>query len=311
MRGQMSADSQTGGLLLVDKPGGMTSHDIVAGIRRHVRPLRVGHTGTLDPLATGLLILCVGEAVKISGFIEKEDKVYRGVALLGLQTDTQDVTGKVTARTAVENISEEQVRKIASRFIGEVEQRPPAFSAVKIGGVRAYKLARNSKPVEMKTRRVRITRFDIERVRLPRVDFVVECSKGTYIRALCNDLGAALGVGGCMESLRRLSIGQYTVDNAKAFAELNSREAVMQTLLPASEALSYTPAVVCGSEDARLIECGMPVIVSNDLEPVKNGDSLAHALGPDGELLAVGRLVKKGETLLFQPKRVLMTGRRR
>jgi tRNA pseudouridine55 synthase len=310
LRGQTSADSQTFGLLLIDKPSGMTSHDVVAGIRRHVRPLRVGHTGTLDPLATGLLILCVGEAVKIAGFIEKENKIYRGVALLGLQTDTQDITGKVMSQTPVENITEEQVRQIACRFVGEVEQKPPAFSAVKIGGVRAYKLARNSKPVEMKTKRVRIARFDIERVRPPRVDFVVECSKGAYIRSLCNDMGAALGVGGCMESLRRLSIGQYTLDNAKAFAEFDSRKAVMQALRPASEALSHTPAVTCSPEDARRIERGMPVTVSNDIEPMKNEDSLAHALGPDGELLAVGKLVKKGETLLFQPKRVLMAGRR-
>ncbi len=304
-----NGDRSPGGLLLVDKPTGMTSHDVVAGVRRHVRPLRVGHTGTLDPLASGLLILCVGEAVKIAGFIEGRDKLYRAVALLGVQTDTQDVTGNIAAQTSVDNMTEERVRETSRRFVGEIEQKPPAFSAVKIGGVRAYKLARSSKPVETKSRQVRITRLEIERVRLPRVDFVVECSKGTYIRALCSDLGEVLGVGGCMESLRRLAIGRFSVTEAKPAADLDSRESIMQALLPAANALSHIQSVTCSPEDVRRLEHGMPVTVSCGDEPPNGGESLAKALGADGELLAVGRLVRSGGTVLFQPKRVLTVRR--
>jgi len=295
---------RVGGILLVDKPGGMTSHDVVAAIRKHVRPLRVGHTGTLDPLASGLLILCIGEATKIAGFIETEHKRYQGVLLLGVRTDTQDITGTITAQASIETVTEERIRSEARSFVGFIEQRPPAFSAVKVEGVRAYKLARRQKAVQTKTRVVEVKSFEIVRVHLPRVDFVVECSKGTYVRTLCHDLGATLGVGGCMESLRRLSIGRFELADAKALADLNTKNLITQSLLPASAALSHLPALVCTEEQAEQLAHGKRLTLTGQIDSPVSEDSWAQVLGRDGELVAIGTLSHEGGSLLFHPKRV-------
>lgn len=302
---------RSGGILLVDKPGGMTSHDVVAAIRGHVRPLRVGHTGTLDPLADGLLILCVGEATKIAGFIEAQYKLYRAVALLGVQTDTQDVTGKTVAQTPVEQITEHRIREAARSFVGTIEQTPPAFSAVKVGGISAHKLARRGKNVRLEPRPVEIRRLEVERVDLPRVWFSVECSKGTYVRTLSSDLGKSLGVGGCLESLRRLAVGRFEVAAAKPLAELNTKEIIMQALLSASEALTHMPALRCSEEQAAQLAHGVALTVGEQIKPSEREGSWAQALGPEGRLLAVGRLVRTGDEVLFHPKRVLINGKGR
>jgi tRNA pseudouridine55 synthase len=295
---------RAGGILLVDKPGGKTSHDVVAIVRKCVRPFRVGHTGTLDPLASGLLILCVGDATRIAAFIEAEYKRYQGVALLGMQTDTQDVTGTVTAQASTENLDAERVRDVARSFIGFTEQRPPAFSAVKVGGVRAYKLARRQEEVVTKPRRIELKRFDITRVRLPRVEFTVECSKGTYIRTLCHDLGVALGVGGCLESLTRLAIGRFELADAKPLAELTTKELIMQSLLPASEALSHVPGIVCTEEQAKRVAHGMTLAVTGQIESPASEDAWVRAMSGGAELLAVGVLSRAGDAVLFHPKKV-------
>ena len=292
----------------MDKPNGITSHDAVAAIRKRVRPLKVGHTGTLDPLAGGLLILCLGEATKIAGFIEDRHKLYRATALLGTRTDTQDVTGEIVARSPTEKITEREIHAAARSFVGRIEQRPPAFSAIKIGGVRAYKLARRRENVQIEPRQVEIRRFDIERVRLPRVDLLVECSKGTYIRALCNDLGEALGVGGCMESLRRLEIGHFKLADARPLAELNEREVIIRALLPASLALAHLPSVICDAEQAKRLAHGMALSVGEQVAPAGQEGSWARALGADGELIAVGKLSRNDSGVLFHPKRVLACG---
>ncbi len=302
---------RSGGILLVDKPGGMTSHDVVAAIRKHVRPLRVGHTGTLDPLADGLLILCVGEATKIAGFVEAQHKLYRAVALLGVETDTQDVTGKIVAQTPVENITGDRVREAARSFVGTIEQTPPAYSAVKVGGVSAHKLARRGKSVRLEPRRIEIRRLEIERVDLPRVQFSVECSKGTYVRTLASDMGKSLGVGGCLESLRRLAVGRFEVADAKPLAELSSKEMIMQALLPASEALTHMPALRCSEEQAAQLAHGVALTVGEQIELSEQVGPWAQALGPEGGLLAVGRLVRNGDKVLFHPKRVLINGKGR
>ena len=293
------------GLLLIDKPGGMTSHDVVAAIRRLVRPLRVGHTGTLDPLADGLLILCVGEATKIASFVEAQYKLYRAVALLGTQTDTQDITGTKIAEKSVEGVTEHRIRETANRFLGRIEQTPPAFSAIKVNGVRAYKLARRKQKVTLKPRKIEITRFEVENIRLPRIELLIECSKGTYVRTLCSDLGTALGVGGCMESLRRLGIGRFRVGDAKPLAELSSPEHIREVLTPASAGLSHLPAITCSPEQTIKLSNGMALAVSEQLEVAGDKSTWAQALGTDGELIAVGKLARDNDTILFHPKRVL------
>jgi tRNA pseudouridine55 synthase len=296
---------RTSGLLPVDKPAGMTSHDVVAAVRKHVRPLRVGHTGTLDPLADGLLILCVGAATKIARFIETQHKTYRTMMLLGVQTETQDITGARRSENPVEAITEESVHRAAARFVGEIEQMPPAFSAIKLDGVPAYKLARQRKSVALKPRKVNIRRLEIESIRLPRVQFVVECSKGTYVRTLCNDLGATLGVGGCMESLRRLAIGHFTVEDAFPLAGLAAREHILAALVPPEVGLSSMPAVSCTPEQAAALSHGKPLTVTGQMQPTEAEKPWVQAVGPDGELLAVGKLLLDDKTLRFFPKRVL------
>ncbi len=310
--GELAPRVRTGGLLPVDKPTGMTSHDVVASIRKLVRPLKVGHTGTLDPLASGLLILCVGGATKIAGFIEGRDKVYRATALLGVRTDTQDIEGEVVDRKPAENISSERVCKAARSFVGRIQQTPPAYSAVKVGGVRAYKRARRREEVHLEPRTIRISRLEIERVQPPRVEFLVECSKGTYVRTLCNDLGDAIGVGGCLESLRRLAIGTFEVADAASLAALDTRKKIVDALVPPSEALAHMPAVDCTQDQAEKLSHGVAVTVGPGTEPPERESEWAQALGPDGELLAIGKLVYEGGEVSFCPKKVLATasGRR-
>ncbi len=303
------AGAYADGLLLVDKPGGMTSHDVVAAVRKLVRPLRVGHTGTLDPVATGLLVLCIGEATKIAGFIETQSKVYHAVALLGTETDTLDLTGRIIRQTSTEEISEDSIREAARSFVGEVDQVPPAFSAIKVDGVRAYALARRGENVPLKPRKVEIRRLEIEEVRLPRITFLLECSKGTYVRALCRDLGSALGVGGCMESLRRLAVGDFNISDAVPLDRLDKKEKVLEALAPTSKALPHLPVLHCTAEQAGQIAHGMQLAVGERIACSADDASWAQALGPDGGLIAVGKLSREGETVLFHPKRVLLRHR--
>jgi tRNA pseudouridine55 synthase len=295
-----------GGIVPVDKPKGITSHDVVAAIRKLVRPLRVGHTGTLDPLATGLLILCVGRVTKIAGLVETRFKSYRATAVLGVCTDTQDVTGRIIAQVSVEAISEQRIREAAQSFLGLIEQKPPVFSAVKIEGVRAYKLARKQKPVSIEPRHVEIRSLKIERIELPRVEFLLECSKGTYVRTICHDLGDALGVGGCMESLRRLAIGDFDVERAKPLSDLNTTEAVWTAMLPASQALSHLPAIECTEEQIVRLVHGTAFEVAPSAVTGPGFEGWVQALGHHSELLAIGTLSRDGEKVWFHPKKVLM-----
>jgi tRNA pseudouridine55 synthase len=247
----------------------------------------------------------VGEATKIASFIEAHDKRYRTVALLGTETDTQDVTGTTLAQKPVDAVTEHRIREVARRFIGRIEQTPPAFSAVKVNGVRAYKLARRREKITLKPRNVEIRRFEIENIRLPRVALLIECSKGTYIRTLCSDLGTALGVGGCMESLRRLGIGRFSVDDARAPAELRSREDVLGALIPASAGLSHLPAIPCSAEQVTKLAHGMTLDVGEQIQADADKPTWAQALEPGGELVAVGKIARDRDTILFHPKRVL------
>jgi tRNA pseudouridine55 synthase len=295
-----------GGLLLVDKPEGVTSHDVVAAVRKRVRPLKVGHTGTLDPLATGLLVLCIGEATKLARFLEARNKLYGVTALLGVRTDTQDITGDVVAEKNVGEVAEETIKKTCRDFVGAIEQTPPAFSAVRVNGVRAYKRARRSEEVSLESREIQISRIEIQRIRLPRVDFLVECSKGTYVRTLCHDIGEHLGIGGCMESLRRLAVGRFDVADALPLDELHARETIFERLIPAQEAIAHLPVVTCDPEQAEKLSHGMAIAVT-DWAQASNTE--ARALGADSKLLAVGKVEADGEGLIFRPKRVFAAGR--
>ncbi|MBO4513200.1 MAG: tRNA pseudouridine(55) synthase TruB [Victivallales bacterium] len=202
------------GILLVDKPQDWTSQDAVSCIKHRFHLKKVGHCGTLDPMATGLLVLLFGKCTKLQDSLMAKDKVYRASMRLGIETDTEDATGNAVAEHSIEGIDEEAVRKSAQSLIGELMQVPPMVSAIKRNGKKLYELARKGITVEREPRQISIFSIKIERISLPDVDFIVHCSKGTYVRTLCADWGRALGCGANMTALRRLRSGEHSVENA-------------------------------------------------------------------------------------------------
>ena len=202
------------GILNIYKEKGYTSHDVVAKLRGITGQRKIGHTGTLDPKAEGVLPVCLGRATKVCDLLTDRDKTYEAVLLLGIRTDTQDVTGTVTDRGDIQGITREMVEQAAHKYVGEYDQIPPMYSALKVNGKKLYELAREGKTIERKARRVRIYELEILEEALPRVRLRVRCSKGTYIRTLCDDIGADLGCYGCMEALLRTSVGPFALEEA-------------------------------------------------------------------------------------------------
>ena len=202
------------GILLVDKPQDWTGQDAVSCIKHRFHLKKAGHCGTLDPMATGLLVLLFGKCTKLQDSLMAKDKVYRASMRLGIETDTEDATGNVVAEHSIEGIDEEAVRKSAQSLIGELMQVPPMVSAIKRNGKKLYELARKGITIEREPRQISIFSIKIERISLPDVDFIVHCSKGTYVRTLCADWGRALGCGANMTALRRLRSGEHSVENA-------------------------------------------------------------------------------------------------
>lgn len=212
------------GLVIVDKPAGMTSHDVVGRCRRLFGTRKVGHAGTLDPMATGVLVIGIERATKILGLITGTDKSYAATIRLGQTTSTEDAEGEVLRTVPAEQVTDEQIAAAVSALRGNIDQVPSAVSAIKVAGERSYKLAREGRAVELPARPVRIERFDVLAVRrhdgFADVDVVVDCSSGTYIRALARDVGDALGVGGHLTALRRTAVGRYGLDEARTLDDL-------------------------------------------------------------------------------------------
>ena len=212
------------GVLLVDKAAGMTSHDVVALVRRRLQIRKVGHCGTLDPLATGLLLLTLGRGTKIQDLLMAEDKEYSGTMMLGVITSTQDKDGEMIERCEVPPLEEKTIRAAFEKFRGDFYQTPPMVSAIKQAGVPLYKLARQGKTVEREPRLVHIYRYSIDRVTLPEIDFTVVCSKGFYVRTYAHDIGAELGCGAHLYSLRRVKSGRFDVASAITVDEIKNAE---------------------------------------------------------------------------------------
>jgi tRNA pseudouridine55 synthase len=219
----MEQPESGGRMLLIDKPLHWTSFDIVKFVRGIIREKKVGHAGTLDPLATGLLIVCSGKLTKSISAIQDADKEYTGTVTLGIETPSYDLETEIRERWDVSHITLQQVEDAVKQLTGTIEQVPPMHSAIRHQGQRAYKMARRGEEAELKSRQVRVTEFEITRFELPAVDFRIECSKGTYIRSLARDLGKLLGIGACLTALRRTRIGQYSVEDAITTEELKSR----------------------------------------------------------------------------------------
>lgn len=208
------------GILLIDKPAGWTSHDVVAKIRNHFKFRKVGHGGTLDPLATGLLVLLIGKGTKLSNRIMGGDKSYAGTIRLGVTTDSQDADGAVLQETDAGHITREQVEAVMANYVGDIEQIPPMVSAIKKDGVALYKLARKGKEIEREPRSIHVYSLELTGFRPPYVDFRIKSSKGTYVRTLAHDIGSDLGVGGSLHTLRRTASGPLSVEKAYSMEEI-------------------------------------------------------------------------------------------
>jgi len=228
------------GIILIDKPEEWTSHDVVNCIRRRFSIGKVGHCGTLDPIATGLLVIVCGRATKLSAHLTTQDKVYTGSLTLGVETHSEDRTGEVTATADPSGVTEEAVRAACAKFVGAIDQIPPMVSAIKQGGKALYKLARKGQEVEREARRITIHSLEITDIQLPHVSFRVHCSKGTYVRTLCADIGRELGCGAHMRDLRRLASGPFLIGNAYSMDDVKvwTREEFLARMTPLAKVLT-------------------------------------------------------------------------
>ena len=273
--------SPTDGILLIDKDEGETSYGVVKQVKAAFgggKGPKVGHAGTLDPFATGLLIILLGQGTKLSSFIMSGSKVYRGTLRLGVETDTLDGTGEVIRTLPIPNLTPEYVRQKAKCFVGDIEQTPPAFSAVKVKGTRAYRLARKGLEVDLKKRRTTVYSLEILSVRLPEVSMEVRCSSGTYMRSLAADLGRALGTGAHLKSLRRLSSGSFDAQKAVRMSAIPAESrfrALQGQMIPLRAALPDMEEIVVDGLLASKIRNGNQPA----LDELGKGLSLNHYKG--------------------------------
>jgi tRNA pseudouridine55 synthase len=272
------------GLLIIDKPPGWTSHDVVARIRRLAGTRKVGHAGTLDPMATGVLVIGIGKATRVLGHLTVADKAYLGTIRLGQATSTDDAEGEIVSECDASHIGDDQLRAAAQALTGDIQQIPPKVSAVKVGGVRAYRAARAGREMALKPRDVTVRAFDVAAIRrsgaVIDADISVSCTSGTYIRALARDVGATLGVGGHLTMLRRTRSGRYEISAAKTLDEL----AVHLPVLPLAEvaAAEFVRRNVTAVEAERVAHGAA-------LPAVGLGPGPVALFGPGGELLALAQ----------------------
>jgi tRNA pseudouridine55 synthase len=267
----------TDGLLLADKGPGLTSFQVVAHLRRALRVPKVGHGGTLDPMATGLLPILLGEATKLTGYLQGQDKEYLATIRLGVTTDTLDATGAVTSERPVPALRADDVRRVLERFVGEIEQVPPMYSALHAGGRRLHELARAGIAVDRAPRRVRIDAFELIECAPPQVRVRVACGSGTYIRSLAADVGEALGCGGHVEALVRTRVGTLVLPDAVPWPIIRDGDVatLMARVLPLDRAVTHLPAIHLSEEAGRRLAHGQLV----PLSAVHAGEAL-EAGGP-------------------------------
>lgn len=287
------------GVLVVDKPIGLTSHDVVQIIRRGTGIRRAGHTGTLDPRASGVLVVLIGPAVRLSEYVSASDKRYQATIQLGSSTDTYDSEGTVTMATPVENISEEQFNEILQSYVGEIQQVPPPYSAVKVKGKKAYEMARKGKPVDLEPRIINVFNLEILEWAPPEVVIDVYCSSGTYVRSLANDLGDSLGTGAHLIGLRRTKSGQFTLRDAVSLRRLKESFDAgdwYQFLIPAADALGDWPMIELNPDEVELVRHGHRIPAEPDASDWVRG------LSQQGDLVAL--LEHDPETNEWQPRKV-------
>ncbi len=290
------------GVLVVDKPVGLTSHDVVQIVRKGTNIRRAGHTGTLDPRASGVLVILIGPAVRLSEYVSASDKRYQAVIRLGTTTDTYDADGRVTGSAPV-NITEEQFEAALQDFIGEIEQVPPPYSAVKVKGRKAYEMAREGEEVDLQPRKIQVYNLDLLEWAPPEAVIDVYCSSGTYVRSLAHDLGEKLGCGAHLVGLRRTKSGRFTLRDAVPLRKLRDAFEVgnwYQYLIPAAEALSDWPAIELTHEQVEAVRHGHRVVAESSEQ-----GTWARGISEQGELVAL--LEFSTETNEWQPRKVFFS----
>lgn len=293
----MSSSPAWSGLLNVAKPAGWTSRDVVNRVQRLVKPAKVGHAGTLDPLATGVLVVCVGSATRLISFVQAAPKRYRGRFRLGLSSDTEDITGQLTVRSGAERIRRTDLETLLPALTGTILQRPPAYSALHVAGERAYDLARAGKVVELAPRPVRIDRLVLSDFSPPDFELEITCGSGTYVRSLGRDLGERLGCGAVMTALVREAVGPFELASAIA-AETLDRDVIERSLAPCRTAVAHLPAVTIPDDAIQALRQGKPLAVC---PPVGPADCRQVAvLSESGDLLGIAEQLPGSDRL--QPR---------
>ena len=289
------------GILVVNKPQGWTSHDVVGRIRRLTHQKRVGHAGTLDPMATGVLLVCLGRATRVAEYLMDSDKTYRAVVRLGIETDTYDADGQVVATRPV-NVDESELRAALARFVGAIDQMPPMYSALKRDGKPLYRLARQGIEVERKPRRITIYDITLRAWQPPDATIDVRCSSGTYIRSLAHDIGAALcgACGAHLVALTRLASGSFTLEDAVTLEDLTGPQDLSGLLHPLDAALQDLPILTFDADQARRIVLGQAISVGG---VEASAGTLCRAHDANGALLAI--MVFDVAAQVWRPKKVL------
>ena len=292
------------GALVVDKPTGMTSHDVVQAIRNGTGIRRAGHTGTLDPRASGVLVVLLGPAVRLSEYVSAADKRYQAIVRLGASTDTFDADGKFTRKSeSPVDVTESQFEEALKKFVGHIEQTPPPYSAVKVQGRKAYEMARNGEEVDLAPRTIDVYHFEVLEWAPPEAVIDVHCSSGTYVRSLANDLGDMLGCGGYLIGLRRTKSGRFSLRDATPLRKLQEAFHAgnwSQYLIPAAEALGDWPALELQPEQVDAIKHGHRVPAAEDAQP-----GMVRAVSMAGELVALMELDE--ESRQWRPKKVFFS----
>jgi len=296
------------GIINVYKEKGFTSHDVVAKMRGILKQKKIGHTGTLDPMAEGVLPVCLGKATKLCDMLTDKTKTYEAVLLLGRETDTQDTTGEILAEYPV-TADEAQVKEAVLSFLGHYDQIPPMYSALKVDGKKLYELARAGKEVERKARPVEILDIHVDRIELPRVTMTVTCSKGTYIRTLCYDIGRKLGCGGCMESLLRTQVSEFCLKDSLTLTqieELRDDGTLENHILAVDKVFSEYPALKMKQDFDRLVHNGNSFYRNQAEGDSRLPDGLIRVY--DSRNQFIGVYVPDREKELLKPQKVFLGG---
>ena len=296
------------GVIVIRKEKGFTSHDVVAKLRGILHMKKIGHTGTLDPDAEGVLPVALGKATRLVDMITDKEKTYEAVMRLGVVTDTQDMSGTVLSQTTELSVTEEELCTVVSSFVGDYMQVPPMYSALKVNGKKLYELAREGKVIERKARDIEVFDIKVESIDLPEVTMTVHCSKGTYIRTLCNDIGERLGCHGCMKSLLRVRVAGFDLEHALTLSQIQLKvdEGCFDMVMPVDGVFENLPAVHTASDADKLVRNGnkIPAVLTDYLKHSADSDIRYRVYNHEG--IFVGVYSYLDETGEFKPVKIFM-----